>query len=198
MEWDWEQGRTHWAQGRAIEQDIDIVDAAINEETHRCNPGIYNTQNIGVILVLNVAILFGSDLIHTSTNEYDSETRHTSFRDVKRMAKWLRVVQRARVITPRRRGLIHYTFAHWLMPLDVESKWYTGYVTNVDFKTNHINPPRRLGWQIYEWFDPHSGKLAPDRTRAIVGRFQEGLPKRPVLPVAPQGLYNDRAVYMNR
>ena len=70
--------------------------------------------------------------------------------------------------------------------LDIENKWYTAYILNIDQKSGKVKI-HYDDWadRFDEWIDPQSGKLAPYRTRAIGGRFQGGLPGRAALPIRP-------------
>ena len=71
--------------------------------------------------------------------------------------------------------------------LDVESKWYTGYITNIDTSTRNVKV-HFDDWPVRfdELHNPLNGKIASYRTHAIGGRIQGCIPGTPLLPIKPK------------
>jgi len=192
---------------RNMAQDIEELDASIqasSPQAHTSSSRISVLLKLAAITFLLICcFLFVVQFFFS--DDADSDTLHHHHLKFYQQAQDFLGVYDAEVAT-REQDTTYETYApviaddnpsqQWLQQLhigslvdalDVESKWYTGYVTNIDAKSSHTVKVKVHydDWEdrFDEWIELESGKLAPYRTHAIGGRFQNGLPGRPALPI---------------
>ena len=186
-----------------MQQDIQIVDDPLDQP--RPNRTGMIIKGLGMILVVILGVIFGPEFL-SNENETENESLADFYKQTEDFLKVYdeQVIAREKDASyqpfkveipednPAQTWLDNLHVGSLVDALDIESKWYTGYVTNVDIKSGQVKI-HYDDWsdRFDEWVDPQSGKLAPYRSRAIGGRFQGGLPGRPSLPIKPK---NDSVV----